>query len=87
VAKPSARRRISLNINKYINGLAETDSKRNNVKKHKYISDKNVRLILSQDQMLSLKLRGKVEMSAVNEGYNFKTLVYKVKFKCHYLIE
>jgi hypothetical protein len=70
VAKPSAKRRISLNTNKYINGLAETDRKRNNVKTHKHVCDTNVRFIPPQDLMLSLKLKVKVEMVTVKEGYN-----------------
>jgi len=70
VAKPSAKRRISLNTNKYINELAETDSKRKNVKKRKHICDTNVRLILPQDLMLSLQLRGKVEMTTIKQEYS-----------------
>jgi hypothetical protein len=70
VAKLSAKRRISLNTNKYINELVETDSKRKNVKKRKHMCDTNVRLILARDLMLSLKLRGKVEMIKIKEEYN-----------------
>jgi len=50
--------------------LAETDSNRENVKKRKHMCDTNVRLILAQDLILSLKLRGKVEMITIKDEYN-----------------
>jgi len=50
--------------------LAETDSKTKYVKKRQHMCDINVRLIVAPDLILSLKLRGKVEMITIKEEYN-----------------